>query len=602
MSLILRKIGSQLVHPSGYFILFLVVLLGVLPTLPRNKFYEDLVVSMFFYGALASAWNLVGGFAGQISLGHTAFFGIGAYTSTLLYLHYGLTPWLGMIVGAGLSILVALGIGIPCFRLKSHFFALATIAFGEVLRLVASYWRGLTQGGVGLLIPFKPALENFMFQSKLPYAYIALALMLVIILVSYIIRNSRFGFYLISLREDQDAAESLGVKTARCKLLVFLISVFFTSILGTFYAQYLLFIDPFTLFSLNFSIELALFTIIGGLGTVIGPILGAFMLTPLDVFLRAWLGGVSAGLNFIVYGLVLMVAVKYFPKGLAGWLQTWYGPFLEKLPGSKRSFPSEDLQLSPPLSALASNLKTGDRSPLFEVQALNKQFGGLVAVKDISFQIREGEILGLIGPNGAGKTTIFNLITGFLQPDSGTVEFKGERITGLKPPHQICLKHIGRTFQLVRPFKDMTVVENVMTGAFARVKNAQEARRRAMEILNFIGLPGHQDSLASSLTIADRKRLELGRALATQPELLLLDEVVAGLNPKETEEIIKVIRAISNRGITIFMIAHVMKAVMTLSHRVMVLHHGEKIAEGTPLEISKDRRVIEAYLGEEYLA
>jgi branched-chain amino acid transport system permease protein len=602
MSLNLRKIGSQMLHPSGYFVLLLVVLLAVLPTLPRNKFYEDLIVSMFFYGALASAWNLVGGFAGQISLGHTAFFGIGAYASTLLYLHYGLTPWLGMIAGAGLSMLVALGIGIPCFRLKSHFFALATIAFGEVLRLLASYWRGLTQGGVGLLIPFKPALKNFMFQSKLPYVYIALGLMLVIILVSYIIRNSRFGFYLISLREDQDAAESLGVKTARCKLLVFLISVFFTSILGTFYAQYLLFIDPFTVFSLNFSIELALFAIIGGLGTVIGPILGAFMLTPLDVFLRGWLGGVSAGLNFIVYGLVLMVAVKYFPQGLAGWLRTWYGPFLEILPGSKRSLPSEDLRPSPAFSASASNLKTADPSPLFEVRSLNKQFGGLVAVKDVRFQIRKGEILGLIGPNGAGKTTIFNLITGFLHPDSGTVEFKGESITGLNPPHQICLKHIGRTFQLVRPFKGLTVVENVMTGAFARVKNARESRRRAVEILNFIGLSGHRDSLASSLTIADRKRLELGRALATQPELLLLDEVVAGLNPKETEEIIKVIRAISNRGITIFMIAHVMKAVMTLSHRVMVLHHGEKIAEGTPLEISKDRRVIEAYLGEEYLA
>jgi branched-chain amino acid transport system permease protein len=602
MSLMSRKIGSQLLHPSGYFVLFLIVLLGVLPILPRNKFYEDLVVSMFFYGALASAWNLVGGFAGQISLGHTAFFGIGAYTSTLLYLHYGLTPWLGMIAGAGVSMLVALGIGIPCFRLKSHFFALSTIAFGEVLRLVASYWRGLTQGGVGLLIPFKPAMKNFMFQSKLPYAYIALGLMLVIILISYTIRHSRFGFYLISLREDQDAAESLGVNTARSKLLVLLISVFFTSILGTFYAQYLLFIDPFTLFSLNFSIELALFTIIGGLGTIIGPILGAFLLTPLDIFLRAWLGGVSAGLNFIAYGLVLMIAVKYFPKGIAGWLRTWYGPFLERLPGGKRSLPSTEPAPSPALPSPAPRPAEGSSPPFFEVRSLSKHFGGLVAVKDVSFQMRKGEILGLIGPNGAGKTTIFNLITGFIQPDSGTVEWKGSTITGLKPPNQICLRNICRTFQLVKPFKDMSVVENVMVGAFAKIKRAEEARGQALEILDFLGLSDHRNSLASSLTIADRKRLELGRALATQPELLLLDEVVAGLNPKETEEIIMVIRAISSRGITIFMIAHVMKAVMALSHRVMVLHHGEKIAEGTPVEISKDRRVIEAYLGEEYLA
>lgn len=311
MRLISRNISENVLHPKIYFPFFLVVLMAILPLIPQNPFYGDIIVSSFFYGTMALAWNLVGGFAGQISLGHTAFFGIGAYTSTLLYLHYAVSPWLGMLAGAGLSVLVAIGIGIPCFRLKSHFFALATIAIGEVLRFLASYWRGLTQGGVGLLIPFKPGIENFMFKSKVPYAYIALALMLAMLLICYVIRNSRFGFHLISLREDQDAAESLGVKSSRSKLAALIISVIFTSISGTFYAQYILFIDPFTVFSLGISIELALFAIIGGLGTVTGPILGAFMLTPLDVFLRAWLGGVSAGLNFIVYGLVLMVAVKY---------------------------------------------------------------------------------------------------------------------------------------------------------------------------------------------------------------------------------------------------------------------------------------------------
>jgi branched-chain amino acid transport system permease protein len=603
MRLILRNISEKGLHPKIYFPFFLVVLMAILPLVPQNPFYEDIIVSSFFYGAMALAWNLVGGFAGQISLGHTAFFGIGAYTSTLLYLHYALSPWLGMLAGAVLSLLVAIGIGIPCFRLKSHFFALATIAIGEVLRYLASYWRGLTQGGVGLLIPFKPGIENFMFKSKVPYAYIALALMLVMLFICHGIRKSRFGFHLISLREDQDAAESLGVKTSRSKLIALVISAFFTSITGTFYAQYILFIDPSTLFSLGFSVELALFSIIGGLGTVTGPILGAFMLTPLDVFLRAWLGGVSAGLNFIVYGLVLMVAVKYFPMGIFGWVKSWYGPLLQRLPGSQRVWETEEETL--PSVALAKGLdpaKEREKSPFFEVRSLNKHFGGLVAVRDVSFQVQKGEILGLIGPNGAGKTTIFNLITGFIPPDSGQVVFQGESITGLKLPHQVCLKHIGRTFQVVRPFKDMTVLENAMVGAFTRVQNAEEARKLALEILAFIGLAKHRDSLASSLTIADRKRLELGRALATQPELLLLDEVVAGLNPKETEEIIGIIKKISNQRITIFMIAHVMKAVMVLSHRIIVLHHGEKIAEGTPLEISRDKRVIEAYLGEEYLA
>jgi branched-chain amino acid transport system permease protein len=603
MRLIAGTISENGLHPKIYFPIFLVVLMAILPLIPQNPFYEDIIVSSFFYGTMALAWNLVGGFAGQISLGHTAFFGIGAYTSTLLYLHYALSPWVGMLAGAVLSVLVAIGIGIPCFRLKSHFFALATIAIGEVLRYLASYWRGLTQGGVGLLIPFKPGFENFMFKSKLPYAYIALVLMLVMLLICYGIRNSRFGFHLISLREDQDAAESLGVKTSRAKLAALMISAFFTSITGTFYAQYILFIDPATLFTLGFSVELALFAIIGGLGTVTGPILGAFLLTPLDVFLRAWLGGVSAGLNFIVYGVVLMVAVKYFPLGISGWVKTWYGPLLEKLPGGRRGWKTGGAAAPSAVPERALDpAKEREKSPYFEVRSLSKHFGGLVAVRDVSFQIHRGEILGLIGPNGAGKTTIFNLVTGFIPPDSGQVVFQGETITGLRPPHQICLKHIGRTFQVVKPFKDMTVLENTMVGAFARVRNAQAARERALETLAFIGLAKYRDSLASSLTIANRKRLELGRALSTRPDLLLLDEVVAGLNPKETEEIIGIIKEISGQGITIFMIAHVMKAVMALSHRIIVLHHGEKIAEGTPVQISRDKRVIEAYLGEEYLA
>jgi branched-chain amino acid transport system permease protein len=602
MGFILRKTADHFLNPRFYFPSALVAFLLVLPILPQNPFYEDLIIMSFFYGALAAAWNLVGGFAGQISIGHTAFFGIGAYTSTLLYLKLGLSPWLGMLAGAGLSVLVSVGIGYPCFRLKSHFFALATVAFAEVIRLVASYWRGLTQGGVGLLIPFKPGIQNIMFQSKIPYAYIALSLMLSVMLVSYLLRNSRSGFYLISLREDQDAAESLGVNTSRFKLIVLMISSFFTAIAGTFYAQYLLFIDPDTVFSLSLSVEFALFAIIGGLGTVIGPILGAFFLTPLDNLLRGWLGGVYAGLSFIVYGIVLIVAVMYFSKGIADWLKTGYELLLRKLPGSKPSLVREKTVSSLAFPSVILNPEKEERGSLLKVEFLNKHFGGLAAVKDLSFQMNRGEILGLIGPNGAGKTTIFNLITGFLSPDSGEIEFKGERITGLNPPHKVCLKNIGRTFQLVKPFQNITVLENIMVGGFARVKRTHQAKQEALNIIDSIGLSGHRYSLASSLTIADRKRLELGRALATRPELLLLDEVMAGLNPKETEEIIKIVRAISNQGITLLVIEHVMKAIMSLSHRIIVLHHGEKIADGRPLEISKDQRVIDAYLGEQYLA
>ena len=316
--------GREINHKSkalSAVIVLALLALAALPLLIRNEFYLDLLVMIFFWATLAGAWNLLGGFAGQISLGHTAYFGIGAYTSTLLYLNFSISPWIGMFAGAALSILVATVAGYPCFRLSSHFFALATIAFAEVLRLLASYWRGLTKGGLGLLTPFKPGLAYFMFDNKMAYAYIALAFMLLMVLVSWAIQRSRFGFYLISLREDQDGAESLGVDTHRCKMVALIISVFFTSAMGTFYSQYFQFIDPEICFSISLSIQLPLLSIIGGLGTVLGPVLGAFLLTPIDVLLRGWLGGVFAGLNLIVYGAILIGAVMYFPIGVGGWIK-----------------------------------------------------------------------------------------------------------------------------------------------------------------------------------------------------------------------------------------------------------------------------------------
>jgi branched-chain amino acid transport system permease protein len=293
----------------------------LLPLVVRSPYYLDILILTFLWAGLAGAWNLAGGYAGQFSLGHAAFFGIGAYTSSLLFVHFKLSPLLGVFVGAILVGLIAFLIGAVTFRLRGPYFTLASIAFAEVVYVISHYWRGLTRGAEGLEIPFAPSLVNLMFHSKVAYAYLAGAYMLFVFVLAVWVERSRLGYYMIAYREDEEAAESVGIDTYRVKLIALTVSAALTALGGTFYAQYILFLEPGTVFSLDVSIQMALISIIGGLGTALGPVIGSVLLTPLSMFLRAWFGGGYAGLHLLIYGIVLIVVVLFVREGLVALLR-----------------------------------------------------------------------------------------------------------------------------------------------------------------------------------------------------------------------------------------------------------------------------------------
>ena len=590
---------------TALLLVALLLPLGTRALLGADEYWIQVLIWVMFFAYLSAAWNLIGGFAGQYSIGHAGLVGIGAYTSSLLMIHAGLTPWIGMLVGGVLAALVGGLIGYPCFRLRGAFFSLVTIAFAEMLRVgleLTDRLGPLEINGVrGLLLPVAGDRPwQFQFTSKRPYYYVMLALLLVVLAAGWAVKRSRLGYYLSAIRDDEDAVAALGINPARAKLAAMMLSSFFAALGGTFYAQLVGYITPTRTISLDFSVQMVIMAVLGGIGTVLGPLWGALVLVPIAEITRALWGGSLQGIHLIVYGALLILVILYWPQGIDPWVRRaveavargWARPSLAAVPGAENA----PRIVLPEGGLLSGRRAANGGGTLLSVRALSKSFGGAVGVREVSLEVARGEVVGIIGANGAGKTTLFNLITGALTPDRGEIWFGGHRLGGERPDVRNRLG-IARTFQIVRPFVGMTALENVMVAALPRVADVGEARREASRYLEFVGLAHRPHTPASGLSTGERKRLELARALATRPHLLLLDEVTGGVDQRSLPGLVRLIQKVRGEGLTLLVIEHNLRIISAVADRLVMLHLGQKIQEGAPAAVVNDPEVVQIYVG-----
>ena len=552
--------------------------------------YSTLVFSVGVHMLLAlSIWLTLS--CGLLSLANAAFMGIGAYVSALLTLNADWSFPAVLAVGGIAPALVALLIGAPVLRLSGVYLAMATLAFGEVVRITVLN-LDITGGPEGLNgIPL--ATEGW---------HIALLLALTVYGLTRL-RRSRIGRAFEAIKEDEVAARLMGIPVDRYKLLAFALGGFIAGIAGALNAHFTFFISPRE-YGFEAAVDILTMAVLGGTGSLLGPLLGAGILTLLPELLRS-----LHDFRSLVNGAVLVLVVLFLPKGIVGGVR-------RKTLGAKLSTKLDQsagkAEQNAAREAQQSNTAISS-TPLLSIRHLGKHFGGLHVLHDVSFNVPAGSIYGLIGPNGAGKTTVFNLVTGLLLPSAGQIDFQEQSLVG-KAPHAITCQGVARTFQNIRLFKEMTILENVMVGMHAHLSYGapalllntstfrqaeQQARQRAYELLTWVDLHAKADQVADNLSYGDQRKLEFARALATEPRLLLLDEPVAGMNPAEKTALMAEIRAIRDRGYSVFMIEHDMRFVMGLCDRIAVLNFGRIIAEGTPEEIRSNPEVIEAYLGKE---
>lgn len=568
------------------------LLYTVLALLISNSYYQLIMTIVPIWAVMGLSWNLLSGYSGLISFGHAAFFGLGAYLVALCLALWNLSPWLTIILATLTGGLSGLLVGIPTFRLRGHYFALAMLAYPLALLYIFE-WLGYQE--VALPMNREAPLAYMQFENPFFYVLISILLLMLAMAITSLLSHSRFGLSLLAIKLDEDAAEASGINTLYWKLVAITVSGAIAGAAGGFYAVVLLVVTPLAVFGMLVSAQALIFAMFGGVGTLWGPVLGAFILVPLSEILYARYAADFPGIQGVIYGVAIIAVILFAPEGIIWKLRALLKPGLGRVLGTSASQATADIDTG----LLARHDEKGGQD-ILTVKNLSKSYGGLKAANDLSFSVRNGELLGIIGPNGAGKTTLFNLLNGFVQPDEGEILFCDNSLLKLKP-NRICALGIARTFQVAKPFSHLSILDNVILGAYVDSKDKVEAQQHASAAIKLVGLIDKCDYPASNLTNRELRLMELARALASRPRLVLVDEILAGLDPGAMEDVLEVLRKVQSLGITIVIIEHSMQAMVQLVDRFVVLDHGALLVEGNPDDIVNDERVIEAYLGKKWL-